>query len=271
MPVTIEDAQRLIAEAGLPLCAEDEDTLIAGRAQLCCALMVLCHNNHPGLPALCWDTPLRELYLPTPFYQEFAEDHVENACYEFGLDWRGDEGIRTFGELVLYIETRLRKLWSPCSGWCDTQAAFYEMRRIIETLRGSEAKPLRLRPDTRLDDCIPAAKISQLETSLAKQFATRNAPVEIRVFGRMEFGATWLALWFISILCQVPLVADGRYSPHWMWAGPLISGIAVALGLRAISRPSWRSVKTVGDLTRWALNERAQVIARIDKAISLCS
>lgn len=254
MTVTSEEAIEFLTEAGVGVHAPEEGALPITRAVICRTLMELCHGHDPRLPLLRWDTPIGAHEAP-------------EACDTFGLRWRGSDDIVTFGDLVLYIEERLRDVWRLEGVKCRAQPLFYEIRRSIEQQSAFSRDKLRIRPRTRLTDCLPAGRSEFIVEVLSERHNVFGLPTEFRVFGKMEFGATWLALWVPVVLYLCVIFGDTGLSRGWFLVPFFGSALLVALALRLISWRVWRGVKTVGDLTRWLLSRHDEHIADVRRAI----
>jgi hypothetical protein len=277
MVVTVEEAARFLAEAGVDVQAPDDSTLLLPRVQICRLLITLAHDTR--LPPLRWDTPLHGLYprypgAPRPLLAEEMDDHVETACYAFGLSWHGSEGVITFGDLVFYIEGRLRDLWhTGAAPGCPSQTVFYELRRAVYGSRtGREqdgrANPGRVRPGTLLRDCLSSDATGALEQLLHDRFGIERVPISLCVFGRMEFGATWLALWFLAVLSLCITFGDTGLGFGWFFVSFFGAAVLIALALRLASRPTWTAGgETLGDLVRWTLAENAKVVDSIRRSV----
>jgi len=256
-------------EGGVPVAAPDDDTLPLRRVEICRRLMEECHDNDARLPTLRWDTPLGAL-----FYNGFADDEdlyeyvwfVEGA---FGLNYIEGEGqsLQTLGDLVLHIEGRLRDLWPTSEATCTTQATFYALRRALPARPTNWYKLRRLRPATPLRDGLPAAEADALRPFLL-QSCGAEPPVSFRVFGRLEFGATWLALWFLVLFGGGLWLLDPRFDPRLLPLYFIASPVIVALVLCRVSWPVWhRGIRTLGDLTHWTLEQKQKSMHEVRRAL----
>jgi hypothetical protein len=245
----------VIAEAGVDLDVQGDDTLPLRRVEVCRRLLDYFRSNDPELKDVRWDSPLDDLMT---FFSDFEPDEV--FCLPYLQDW--DEGLQTFGELVLRIEERLRDLWrADRVVGCQTQAAFYELRRAISSLRApSGAERPRLRPATLLSDCLPAQEAEALVPIVKRRFGVDCLPVTQKVFGIMPWGETWIALSGLQagvLLASLPALGFATAMPIG-FLGVLLTGAAVTS--KRIAPPVWDNIHTLGDLTRWLLERNSVMV-----------
>ena len=265
MPNQSERAAWILTEAGVDMEASEEDAAPLSRLEICRRLCDL--FQEAGGVQLAWDTPFTDLVI---------DQEVEVLLHleeRFGIPCTDEEfeTLSTFGGLVLHVERRMRDLWSARQGHggCPSQSLFYELRRTLPARPDNWYRMRRLRPATRLDECLPAAEAGDagpLRSLLLRRYGVEDLPVELRVFGRMEFGATWLALWFLVLfvggLCLMDGKHEGLLPVHFVG-----SALLVAFALQRMSRPVWTGVRTLGDLVRWTLRENEKAVARLDRAL----
>ena len=168
---------------------------------------------------------------------------------------------------MLHIEGRLRDLWPTSEAACATQATFYALRRALPARPTNWYKLRRLRPATPLRDGLPAAEADALRPFLL-QSCGAEPPVSFRVFGRLEFGATWLALWFLVLFGGGLWLLDPRFDPRLLPLYVVASPVIVALVLYRVSWPVWhRGIRTLGDLTHWTLEQKQKSMHEVRRAL----
>lgn len=272
MTITREDAIHLLSRAGVTLTALDEAALPIGRVAICRRLMEHCTEEAPRELRLEWGTPVLGLACRGNEWAlaEFVAGVVQSG---FGLQpLAGEErGLETFGDVALHVEERMRSLWRlEAVGGCASQSAFYVLRRAVHARWSAPVRAPRLRPGSRLRDCLPAAETEEVRELFRRRFGVAELPVGRRVFGiaALEIGATWLALWFPVFLLFLILCADPTYprSGVLIWSGLLAPPVALAALLNLLARPTWLGVRTLGDLTRWTLRQNAKVVREMQRA-----
>lgn len=111
MAIPREDAEELLREADLPVTAAGDETLPLPRAEICRRLMEACADDLSS--PITWEMSLTVLFYDrTPDSEEWDEFH-ELVEDRFGLPhifWEKWD-VATFGDLMLYVEGRLRHLW----------------------------------------------------------------------------------------------------------------------------------------------------------------
>ena len=265
MATTTEEAARILAEGGVPVTAPDDATLPLPRREICRRLLESCRD--PALPDVHWNTPLLSLYFePLSGDEDTIDEFVWMAEEElFGLVYIEGEGasVATFGDLVLLLEARLRDLWRDESrAACPSQTVFYELRRIISACGGYPSDRRSLRPKTPLRDCVASDTTEAVSTAIVRRFGV--SLTDYRVFGRLEFGATWLALWFLFILFWMMVCLQARWGMGALFTGVFTGAVIMALLLTWASRLAWNGrPRTIGDMVRRILRERPKAQRRL--------
>jgi hypothetical protein len=274
MPTTGAEAIRLLSEAGVEITPDGDKAGLLTRVEICRRLMAYCRADPEQRARLRWDSPVLGLRDDGAsaewFVREAAEDllGLEGSEDAAEIGGQATRAAETFGEVMLHLEACLRDLWwSGSREACPSQAVFYELRRAISA-QGTVAASRRLRPRSRLYDCLPAARSESIGPFLQQRFGVRELPIEDRVFGAavLELGATWLALWFPCFLYLLVVCADPGFPHSWFWPGLLLPPLLIAVLLGLLSRPTWMRVRTLGDLTHWLLRKNEQVVERVKLA-----
>jgi hypothetical protein len=253
MEVRREDAEKPLRAAGQSLAGPEDDTPLS-RVEICRRLMEVCLE--------C------DMQAPITWQDNFAamgdSDLMLPLCIEkrFGITFPDtDVEIENFGALFLMVEGLYREQWAATqrttTANCPTQTVFYDLRRLLR--QTDDSLPKRLRPTTRLADCLPPETAEKtLLPLLSRRYGVFVELTDQRVFGRLPIGATWLALWFIAVLVSLFFCVDlpREYGFSWFLGLSVGTGISIALLLYHWSRPVWRrDMRTVADVVR-AINSQ---------------
>lgn len=126
-----------------------------------------------------------------------------------------------------------------------------------------------LLPSTPLEQCLPAETVCESESfqnEVMRRFGV-ELPVSLRVLGTLEFGATWLAVWFVVSFVGGMLLLP--YGLMYVMAVFAVSGILIAILLISLSRPAWPgNIRTLEDLCRWILPRNKKAVAEMRRALN---
>lgn len=236
--------------AGQPLTGPEDDTPLS-HVEICRRLMEVCIECDAQAP-LTWqynfaDMGDSDMLLPLEIEKHFGITFPDT-----------DVEIANFGALFLMVEGLYREQWASLqqatTANCSTQTVFYDLRRLLR--HTDDSLPKRLRPTTRLADCLPPETAEKsLKPLLSRRYGIAVELTDRRVFGLLPVGATWLAFCLIAV---VTLLFSGLYQyGFWCFLGLSAgTGIGVALLLYHWSRPVWRrDMRTVADVVR-AINTK---------------
>lgn len=273
MTIPREDAEELLRDADLPVAAADDDTLPLPRVEICRRLLEVFHHENARLPRrfATWQMPIVELFSFRPSDEYGREEFLEGVMENVGLVhvWGSSKNLTTFGDLMLYVEGRLRHLWRAPED-ADEQTA--RSLLLAELLRILPADPNHwledLSPSTPLEDCLPAQTVDTSEAfqnEVIHRFGV-ELPLTQRVFGTLEFDATWLAVWFVVAFAVGMLLLP--LGPVIVAIHVLVSAPLAAWLLSCVSRPAWpANLRTLDDLCVWLLPENKEAVAWMRRAL----
>ncbi|GAB4465676.1 MAG: hypothetical protein OHK0029_36480 [Armatimonadaceae bacterium] len=267
MPATLDDARKLLADAGIPLQSPHEGQMGISRVALCRWLLETAQQTKPDI---AWNTPLES--LDPEMFEESGESPLHIAVFEaFSLsagEVADQDTPATFGDFLKYVETRLSDLWrDPEEGGPEAvQRSFFAAFR--ETLDSRIPLAAReVKPEENLREAVPATEADRDETlklTVRRRFGV-ELPIERQLWG-CNWEYWWFVFWALSLWFGWKVLLPLTKILFILWIPA--SAVWLSWMLYEMSQPTWnRSLTTLGDLSRYLLQEHRKVRTRVNQAL----